>query len=178
MKKQINPFDYASVILNAVSKGLLVTSSANGFTNIMTIGWGTMGVEWRVPIFIIFIREHRYTRILLDTNPEFSLNVPMENFDRKILGIAGIKSGRNVDKISLLGLHLEEPDKISVPSVREAPLTLECKIIYRQLQDKNAIPDAFVSSFYPQDLDSSHSGGNKDFHIAYYGQIVSSYIIQ
>lgn len=33
-------------------------------------------------------------------------------------------------------------------------------------------------AFYPQDVDSFYYGGNKDFHIAYYGEIVSAYIIE
>jgi len=55
-------------------------------------------------------------------------------------------------------------------------LTLECKIVYQQVQDKNAITPNNLERFYPQDVDSSFYGANKDLHTAYYGQIINAYI--
>ena len=94
------------------------------------------------------------------------------------MNICGTKTGRDIDKISETGLTLEESEKVSVPAIRQLPLTLECKVVYKQLQDKNAITEKNNKIFYPQDVDSSASGANKDYHIAYYGQIVSAYIIE
>ena len=56
-------------------------------------------------------------------------------------------------------------------------MTLECKIVYQQVQDKNAITPNNLERFYPQDVDSSFYGANKDLHTAYYGQI-NAYIIE
>lgn len=72
---------------------------------------------------------------------------------------------------------LEESKSISVPGIKELPLTLECKVIYKQKQDKDEISEENLKAFYPQDRDSSFHGANKDFHIAYYGEIVNDYII-
>lgn len=57
-------------------------------------------------------------------------------------------------------------------------MTLECKIVYQQVQDKNAITPNNLERFYPQDGDSSFYGANKDLHTAYYGQIINAYIIE
>ena len=65
-KKEINVFDYAGEILKALPKGILLTSEAEDCVNAMTIGWGTLGIEWGVPIFAAYVREGRFTRELLD----------------------------------------------------------------------------------------------------------------
>ena len=75
-RKKIIVADYAKNILEALPKGILLTSKAGDKVNSMTIGWGTLGIEWSTPIFVAFIREHRFTRELLDKNPEFTVNIP------------------------------------------------------------------------------------------------------
>ena len=178
MNRRIEVFDYAKEIVSAIPKGVLLTTKSGETVNTMTIGWGTLGVEWGVPIFITFVREGRYTRELLDASGEFTSNVPYGEFDKKILGYCGTKSGRNVNKISELGLTLEESEIVKAPGIKELPLTLECKVLYRQLQDRNAIPAEIQQSMYPEDADSSSPGANRDYHVAYYGQIVNAYIIE
>lgn len=67
--KEVNAADYAETIVKAIPKGVLVTTKADK-VNSMIIGWGTFGVEWEVPVFVIYIREGRFTREQLDKNPE------------------------------------------------------------------------------------------------------------
>lgn len=178
MKKEIQVLDYANDILKAVKKGVLLTTKVDDKVNSMTISWGTLGIEWDKLIFTTFVREHRFTKEQLDKNQEFTINIPYGNFDKRILGFCGSKSGKNIDKITELGLTLEEPAVISVPGIKELPLTLECKIIYSQLQDKNSIPQNIRSQMYPENVDSSNPFANKDYHIAYYGEILKAYIIE
>ena len=78
MKQQIAVFDYAQHILQALKTGVLLTVKAGETVNTMTIGWGTLGIEWGKPIFTAFVRESRYTKELLDQNPEFTVNIPWE----------------------------------------------------------------------------------------------------
>ncbi len=75
-------------------------------------------------------------------------------------------------------MSLESPNRISVPAIKELPLTLECKVVYKQKQNENEITEENRSKFYPQDVESSFHGANRDFHTAYYGEIVSAYIIE
>lgn len=172
MKKMIEAFDYAGDICKAMPRGILLTTKANGKVNTMTIGWGKIGIEWGKPVFIAYVRKSRYTKQMLDGNGEFTINAPYGEFDSKILGFCGTKSGRDVDKITALGLTLVEPEKISVPGIKELPLTLECKVIYKQKQDLSAIPEDILKKYYPAD-----ANGYQDYHYAYYGEIVSAYII-
>ena len=178
MKKEIEVFDYASEIIKAVNEGVLLTTKADDKVNSMTISWGTLGIEWGKLIFTVFVRENRFTKQQLEKNPEFTINIPIGEFNKKILGVCGTKSGHATDKIKELDLSLESPNVISVPGIKELPLTLECKVIYKQEQDKNEIPEEILKECYPQDVDGSFHGANRDFHTAYYGEIVSAYIIE
>ena len=63
---------------------------------------------------------------------------------------------------------------ISVPGIKEFPLTLECKVIYKQSQDLHAVAPEHIERFYPEENDA----GYRDYHIAYYGEIVAAYVIQ
>ena len=177
MKNTVNPFDYAQQICHAMKKGILLTTKANDFVNTMTIGWGMIGIEWGEPIFIALVRQSRHTREMLDETMEFTVNIPIGEYDSKILGYCGTKSGRNTDKIKDMGLHLEEPNLVCAPGIREFPLTLECKVLYRQDQVLEKIPDSILDRYYPQNVDSSAPGKNRDHHIAYYAKIVDAYLI-
>jgi flavin reductase (DIM6/NTAB) family NADH-FMN oxidoreductase RutF len=63
---------------------------------------------------------------------------------------------------------------VQVPGIAQLPLTLECKVIYRQQQDLTKMPQAVIDRFYPA-VDES---GFRDYHIAYYGEIVNAYLIR
>lgn len=173
MKKEIQPFDYANHILSAVQKGVLLTAKAHGRVNSMTISWGTLGIEWGKPIFTVFVRESRFTKTLLDQNPEFTINIPYGDFDKRILSVCGTKSGRDMDKTAALGLELVEGEKVSVPGIRQLPLTLECRVIYKQPQDPDAICREAMEKFYP--VTAEHG---IDCHTAYYGEIVGAYLLE
>lgn len=178
MKKEIDVLDYASEILKGVKKGVLLTTKADDKVNSMTISWGTLGIEWNKAIFTVFVRENRFTKEQLEKNPQFTINIPMGDFNKKILGFCGTKSGHEVDKINELNLSLEPSNNVSVPGIKELPLTLECKVIYKQKQDENEIGEDIKKDCYPQDVDSTFHGANKDYHTAYYGEIVGAYIIE
>ncbi|SHG92213.1 Flavin reductase like domain-containing protein [Anaerosphaera aminiphila DSM 21120] len=178
MKRKIEPFKHSSEIFNSLKSGILITTKFDNKVNSMTISWGTLGIEWNKKIFTIFIRENRFTKFQLDNNPEFTVNIPYGDFDKNILKFCGIKSGYNTDKIKELGLTLEDSNTISVPAIKELPLTLECKVIYRQEQDKGSISKEDKIAFYPEDIESSYHGSNRDYHTAYYGEILDAYIIE
>ena len=174
MKKEIDVFDYAGHICKSMKKGILLTTKAGETVNTMTIGWGKIGIEWNKPVFIAYVRETRFTKQMLEENGEFTVNIPYGEFDNKILSYCGTKSGRDTDKIRDLGLTLVESGEISVPGIAELPLTLECKVIYKQKQDLTQIPQSVMDRFYPV-IDES---GFRDYHIAYYGEIVNAYLIE
>lgn len=169
MKRNIDVWSHAGEILKAVEHGVLITAQADGRANPMAIGWGTLGIEWNTPLFIAYIRESRFTRELLDRNPEFTVNIPLGKCDPQILQVCGTRSGRELDKIAALGLTPVAGETVSVPALKELPLTLECKVIYRQLQQVREVAEPQYSEFYPEPTDA---------HVAYYGEITAAYILE
>ena len=178
MKRTVNAFDYAGDICKSMSKGILMTTKKDDFVNSMVIGWGHIGIEWGKPIFVAYVRESRYTKELVENHGEFTVNVPMGEFDSNIIRICGTKSGRDLDKIKELGLTLVDSDHVSVPGIKEFPLTLECKVIYKQKQDLSAIPEDVLARYYPQIPGTDFDGQDRDYHYAYYGEIVGAYMIE
>ena len=168
MKRKVDPFDYAGQICKAMPKGVLLTTALEGKVNTMTIGWGHIGIEWGRPIFVAYVRESRFTKEYLEKTGEFTVNIPLTDCDKNILACCGTKSGRDMDKIAHLGLDLEAPETISVPGIRQLPLTLECKVIFRQDQPLGGIEQDVIQRYYSQG----------DPHTAYYGQILNAYIIE
>ncbi len=172
MKQHVAIEQAAGEVLTALKKGVLLTTQAGGKVNPMTIAWGALGYDWGKPVFTIYVRESRFSRGLLEKNPEFTISVPDADTDREILAYCGKVSGRDADKVQALGLHTEPPESISVPGLRELPLTLECRVIYRQVQNPAAIPEDAIERYYPAD-----AAGRRDYHTAYCGEIVAAYRI-
>ena len=180
-KTPITLEEHYSQILKALRRGIAITSAADGRVNTMTISWGMLGIEWNRPLFITFVRTGRFTHGLLERNPEFTVNIPVGDYPAPLLKHLGTHSGRNEDKIATLGLHLVPGTEISVPGLAELPLTLECRILYRQQQQPgHFLPgnEAILKSCYPPDIPSEATGANRDFHTAIYGQIVGAYLIE
>lgn len=178
MKREIDVFDYSELIMKALKEGVLITTKVGDKVNSMTISWGMFGIEWGVPIFTIFVRENRFTRTQLDRNGEFTVNIPIGDYDKKIISYCGSRTGKDIDKLKDLKLNLVDSEIIDVPGIKQLPLTLECDVIYKQFQDKDTLPEEIRKKMYPEDVDSSNPGSNKDCHIAYYGKIVKAYIIE
>lgn len=179
-KREINIFDYAGEILKALPKGILLTSEAEDCTNAMTIGWGTLGIEWGIPIFTAYIRKSRFTYELIERTGEFTVCIPYgEKYAKeanKIIGICGSQSGRDVDKLAKVGAHIVYADEIRPPAIKELPLTIECREVFKVEQPAQKISDKF-KKFYPE-ISDGEGGFYFDSHVAYYGEILKAYIIE
>ena len=175
MKREINPFDYAGEIMKALPRGIILTSEAEDCVNAMTIGWGTLGIEWGTPIFTVYVRTSRFTYELIERTGEFTICAPYgEKYSKEVtkaIGICGSKSGRDVDKLAQAGVHTVDADIVRPPAIKELPLTLECRVVFSQLQPVKDISYRF-SKFYPE------SGDHSAPHVAYYGEILKAYIIE
>ena len=178
MKERVNVMDYAEQITKALPRGLLLNTNGEKF-NSMVIGWGGLGVMWGVPAFTVYVRENRYTKAQLDRTGEFTVSVPLNGPVPEIVSLCGGQSGRNVDKAARL--TLEDTLVLHTPGVREYPLTLECQVMQAQVVDLARLTEAFrsdIARMYPQDVDGSHTGANRDPHTAYIGRIVEAYVIR
>ena len=177
MKEKIDIMDYAPQILKANKRGILVNTNGDKF-NAMMISFGSLGTIWGKPSFTIYVREHRYTKAQLDKTGEFTLSLPIGKPIPQIVKVCGMQSGHNIDKVAAAGLTLEEPEVNHTPGIREYPLTLECRILYKQTHNLDAIPTSIREKEYPQDIDGSNPTVNRDPHTEYIAEIVSAYIIR
>lgn len=177
MKERINVTEYAQMITEALPKGILLNTKDTKF-NSMVIGWGGLGTVWGKPVFTVYVREHRYTKAQMDATGEFAISVPLDKPVSSISKVCGTQSGRDVDKATEAQLTLEDPEIISVPGIKEYPLTLECRVLYSQKQELEKLPDDIREKMYPQDVDGTYYMANRDAHTAYIGEIVAAYIIR
>lgn len=168
MKEFIDIGAYAQTLQEALPKGILLNTRGDKF-NSMVIGWGGLGVIWGQNVYTVYVRQSRYTKAQLDRTGAFTISVPLDRPVPRIAKVCGSESGFQVDKVQAAGLTLEPPEVISVPGIREYPLTLECRVLYRQDQAIDQIPEDIRARFYPDAA---------DFHTAYIGRIVSAYIIK
>ena len=167
-KRKLDISQCANEITGLMEKGLFLTTKAGDKVNSMVVSWGHIGRIWERKSAIVYVRESRFTKELLDMNPEFTLNIPLNGYDKNAFAICGSKSGRDMDKITESNLTLVEPEVVSVPAIKEYPLTLECRVIYRQDHDPSQIQDDIKSVFY----------ADGDYHTVYIGEIVDAYIIE
>lgn len=167
-KRRVDISQCSNDINAQIGTGAFLTTMADGKVNSMVIGWGHVGVIWGKATFVVYVRESRYTHELLDKNPEFTINVPINGFEKEAFAICGSKSGRDMDKIKASNLTLIDAEQISVPAILEYPLTLECKVIYRQDQDAALLDDDVMKDYYPAG----------DYHTMYIGQILDAYVIE
>ena len=84
----------------------------------------------------------------------------------------------DIDKIKETNLTLVDSEIVSSPAIKELPITLECKVLYKQKQVLENLPEDIVKRDYPQDVDGTAVGANRDSHTAYYAEIVAAYIIE
>lgn len=178
MKKKIDVYEHMGEILKGVKSGVLITGKADDKVNSMTISWGMLGIEWGNRFLLPLSEKIALQGASLKRPVNLQSAFRLTTVQKKILSFCGSKSGRDVDKAKELGFTYEEPEMTSVPGVKELPLTLECKIVYKQAQDMNAMTEENRAKFYPQDVDSLFTGSNKDTHVAYYGEIVNAYVIE
>jgi flavin reductase (DIM6/NTAB) family NADH-FMN oxidoreductase RutF len=104
---------------------MLITAGNDAKFNMMTAGWGGLGVLWQKPVAFCFIHPKRYTHELMNGGEYYTLSFYTEMY-RETLQYCGSHSGRDTDKIKASGLT-----PITMPSgaksFEEAWLILECK---------------------------------------------------
>ena len=126
----------------------LVTAGTPDNFNTMTISWGGMGTLWGRPVATVYIRTSRYTHDFVDANDYFTISFYPDKY-KKVLGVLGSKSGREMDKRHDSGLTPQFLDKGI--TFKEAKYTLVCRKLFRQQLAVENIPEDVVSTYYKND---------------------------
>ncbi len=165
MTKDISYQEYASTVLETISKGAFLTTSSGGRSNTMTIGWGSIGVMWGLPVFTVMVRESRYTYELIENSNAFTVSIPLHDMQAE-LALCGSKSGRDMDKFSAAKLQPQPGKKVAVPVIGGCGLHYECEILYKSPMDPAQLDAGVQQTFYKAG----------DYHTYYYGKIVACYL--
>jgi len=143
---------------------LMVTVDSHGKPNVMTIGWGNVGIIWRRPIFTVLVRVSRYTHQLLENSGQFTINVPPQSLEVAVAD-CGTRSGRDVDKFAAHKFTAVPGQKVQVPMIEQCIGHYECRVVYRTHMAKSLLDQALHDDCYPKG----------DYHTIYFGQILASY---
>ena len=129
-------------------KWALLTAGTPDRFNMMTISWGGLGTLWNKPVATVYVRTSRYTHDFMENNELFTISFFPEQY-KKILGVMGSKSGRDMDKMHESGLA---PKEISgTVSFEEAEVTLVCKKLFKQELSVDNMPADIAESLYAGD---------------------------
>ena len=170
MKQKVNPMEYAQVFTEALPKGVFLNTYHTKF-NSMVIGWGAIGIEWGMKTVTVYVRQSRYSKPQIDATGEFTVSIPyLCDPDKELIRVMGRQSGRDIDKAEYVTLI--DPEENHVPGFKEAPLTLECKVLYHNDQLIEDLPEKVTARNYTKGSDAN------DYHTAYIAEIVAAYIIQ
>ena len=104
----------------------IVTVSDGERVNALTVAW--VGILSTVPPRLyISVRPSRYSHGMLKKNGEFVVNLASSDMAETV-DFVGIYTGAKLDKISEANLTLKPSAKVSVPTVAECPIALECRV--------------------------------------------------
>ena len=163
MRREVDVFKYVKEVNHLMKKEglLLVTQGSDKKVNAMTIGWGFLGTMWSRPVFIVAVRLSRHTYKLIEDSESFTVCLPAEEMS-EALTVCGTMSGRDMDKLKQLGLSLEKGVKVATPYIKECPVHLECRTLYKDAMTQGRLDKKVETEMYK----------TGDWHVLYYGEVV------
>ena len=126
-------------------KWALLTAGDSDNFNAMTISWGGLGTIWGRPVATVYVRTSRYTHDFMDANEFFTVSFYAEECKR-ILGVLGSKSGRDMDKMKESGLTPVQAGESM--SFKEAEITLVCRNLFKQQLNVANMPEDVAKAMY------------------------------
>jgi len=165
MAKKIADYkDYVEETIKAFSEErvLLVSHGKEGPPNVMAIGWGTIGIVWRKPVFVVLVRPSRHTYKLIEETGEFTVNVVPPRL-KEMVQYCGTVSGRDHNKLKEKQLTAIPSMKVKVPIIEESVLHFECRVVYKSDLIPSELEKSIIPALYPKG----------DFHRVYFGEILA-----
>lgn len=134
---------------------VLVSCGEGQSANLITIAWaGTVCTQ--PPRVSISVRPTRHSYGLIRDSGEFVINLPTVALARAV-DWCGVKSGRELDKFSAMGLHAAPASKVGCPLLAESPVNLECRVFQRIPLGSH---DLFLADIVAIDVDEALLDGS------------------
>lgn len=127
----------------------VMVSCGDGYVkNIITIAW-TGIINSDPPITYISVRRERFSHDIIERTGEFVINLTTEKL-AFATDYCGVRSGRDVDKFKEQKLTAAESQMVNCPSIEEAPVNIECRIM-----EKKEFPthDMFIAEIVSVSVD-------------------------
>lgn len=95
-------------------------------SNIITVAW-TGILNTNPAICYISVRPERHSYNIIKETGEFVINLTSKDL-AYATDWCGVKSGRDVDKFKMMKLTKEKCNFVNCPSIKESPVSVECKV--------------------------------------------------
>jgi flavin reductase (DIM6/NTAB) family NADH-FMN oxidoreductase RutF len=154
-------FNNADKVLGHLTNGGAFLISGKS-PNVMTISWGMTGVLWGQKVFLVPVRESRYTKTKLDASDEFTISVSYDKFGKE-LAFCGSHSGRSCNKFQETDLFTAKAKKVDTYVVSGCDYYYECKVIAK-IPMSEEIAMKFAKLYQ-----------TRDFHTLYFGKVAAEY---
>ena len=109
---------------------VMVSCRYNDFDNIITVAWA--GTICSDPAMLsISVRKERFSYDMIDKTGEFVVNLVSKDLAFQT-DYCGVASGRDVDKFKKMNLTKIDSKYVDVPSIKESPVNIECKVVKKE----------------------------------------------
>jgi len=161
--KKVNEFEIVPSLMKQIQEGAFLTVTAKGQTNVMTIGWGLVGILWGKSVMMVAVRNSRHTFSLMEDADSFTVSVPTTGMHKE-LDFCGTRSGRTIDKFEECKLVARKAQRVGSPVLDVPGYHYECRGLYKSALDPQMLAKE-LETLYPK----------KDYHTLYFGEIVACY---
>ena len=132
--------------LSLFKEGAVAVVEDKEKANPITIGWGSLGTLWGMPMCTVYIHEKRYSKHMFDETNYFSVCFFKKEYDDIVNNIFGNMSGKDKDKIKLSNMTLSHIS--NTPYLEEAELVIICKKVGQTQFDSDNVPDGRMKEWY------------------------------
>jgi flavin reductase (DIM6/NTAB) family NADH-FMN oxidoreductase RutF len=150
-------------MVNSLGNGAFLVSGDES-CNVMTIGWGTIGILWFKPVFMLPVRQSRYTKEFVDKSGVFTVSIPYGGKLDEALRICGSTSGRDVDKFHAADIKAVRAKAVDTYVIEGCDHYLECRVLYKTVVDKDKLGQEEAECY-----------ADNDMHTLYFAEIVKEY---
>lgn len=140
---------------------VMVSSGDMEKSNIITVAW--TGILNTNPAMVyISVRPERHSYNMIKETGEFVINLTNEQL-AYATDWCGVKSGRDVDKFKEMNLTKEKANFVKCPMIKEAPVSVECKV--REIKELGS-HHMFVADVLAINADEKYIDENGAFDIS------------
>ena len=113
---------------------VLLTTSAKGRANVMTMSWHMM-VEFEPPLIACVVSSADHSFAALKATKQCVIAIPALKLAQKVADV-GNCSGRDVAKFETIGLTPRKASRVAAPLVAECFANLECRVVDSRMVNK------------------------------------------